>query len=319
MSFSFTQAEQDRVNAAAALGIRLDPIGKIDMALVIVISVVYGVDLLAVLFLLRHRHWPPIKSKSPGLMAASFASCVCWFIGDLQINGHVHLAGTVLANCKAVGVWVRVLLGVCTVSALMALRSYGLFRVFCQNKPCRGPGLYILLLGYCVCTLICGIVAQVLSPAVTVEYKPALDACYCPKPFRAALYVYIWATWLLIAAINWKIRNIKSSFNESREMAFSCAVVFAILTLSTALQFARPDYPFNQTLRVITTAMDHLGTNAVWWTIVGAPLWNCVFCRAEYLKSWTARLYKDGLQSEYDVESGGSGQAGITNTTIHSE
>ncbi|KAJ2808311.1 hypothetical protein H4R21_000099 [Coemansia helicoidea] len=301
MAFSLTQAEQERVKAAAELGIRLDPIGRADMVLVIVISAMYGVDLVAVAYLLWNRRWPPLKSKCPGIMAAGFGSCVCWFVGDLQINGHVHLAGTPLTNCKAVGVWVRVLLGVCTVSALLALRSYGLFRVFCQKRPGRGAGLYLPFVAYCVCTLACGVVAQVLSPRITVEYQPALDFCYCPKPFRAALYAYIWATWLLIAGINYRIRNIKSAFNESREMGAACAVVFAVLTFSTALQFARPDYPFARTLRLLTTGADHVGTNAVWWAIMGEPLWNARFNRAAYQEAWTARLLRDGLQSAYDV------------------
>ncbi|KAJ2710140.1 hypothetical protein H4R19_003896 [Coemansia spiralis] len=301
MSFSLTPAEQDRVNAAAALGIRLDPIGKADMALVIVVSAVYGLDLVAVMYLLWNRRWPPLKSKSPGIMAAGVGSCVCWFVGDLQINGHVHLAGTPLANCKVVGVWVRVLLGVCTLSALLALRSYGLFRVFCRNQPGRGAGLYLPFLVYCLFSAVCGVVAQVLSPHITVEYWPALDACYCPKPFRGALYAYIWATWVVIAGINYRIRHIKSAFNESREMAVSCAVVFAVLMFSTAMQFARPDYPFRRTLRLLTTGLDHLGTNIVWWTIMGVPLWNALFNRVAYLEAWTMRLHKDGLQNAYNI------------------
>ncbi|KAJ2778921.1 hypothetical protein H4R18_004313 [Coemansia javaensis] len=301
MSFSLTQAERDRVAAAAALGIHLDPIGRKDLALVVVISAVYGVDLVAVGFLLWHRNWPPLKSKSPLLMAAGYVACVCWFVGDLQINGHVHLRGTALEACKGIGVWVRVLLGVCAVSALIAMRSYGLFRVFCLGQPYRGRAVLVPAAVYCACALVCGIVAQALSPAVTVEYIPALDTCYCPKPFRAALYGCIWATWATILGINWRIRHIKTTFNEWREMAFSCLVVFAILTFSTVLQFARPDYPFSQTLRLLTTYMDHLGTNLVWWAIMGAPLFHCLVDRAAYLEEWTARLRRDGLQNEYQI------------------
>ncbi|KAI9501721.1 hypothetical protein BX070DRAFT_41810 [Coemansia spiralis] len=303
MSFSLTQQEKLRVQAATILGYHLDPVSKKDMAMIIVISAVYGIDLLAVIFMLWNRRYPPLKSKSPVLMAAAYISCVCWFIGDLQINGHVHLAGTALTNCKGIGVWVRVLLGVCTVSSLIALRSYGLYRVFKQNLPYRGLGLYLPFLAYSGCTLVYGIVAQVLSPSVTVEYISYLDICYCPKPFRGALYGYIWATWLLVALINWKIRNIKSSFNESREMAFCCLVVFVILTFNTVLQFTNPQYPFNQVQRIVSTSLDHLGTNLVWWAIVGSPLFSCLFRRKKYLVYWKSKLRKDGFQNEYEVAS----------------
>ncbi|KAJ2660720.1 hypothetical protein IWW48_002817 [Coemansia sp. RSA 1200] len=303
MSFSLTPEEEARVRLAELLGYTLDPISKKDMAMIIVISVVYGIDLLAVIYMLWNRHYPPLKSKSPLLMAFAYMSCVCWFIGDLQINGHVHLAGTALTNCKGVGVWVRVLLGVCTVSSLIALRSYGLFRVFRHNLPYNGFGFYLPFLAYCGCTLIYGIVAQVLSPKITVEYMPLLDICYCPKPFRAALYGYIWATWVLVALINWKIRNIKSSFNESREMTVSCVFVFIALTFNTVLQFKSPQYPFHQVQRIVTTSLDHLVTNLVWWTIIGGPLLNCLFRRQKHLGYWKAKLRKDGLQNEYDIES----------------
>ncbi|KAJ2458072.1 hypothetical protein GGF42_002299 [Coemansia sp. RSA 2424] len=303
MSFAFTVAEQNRVKVAATLGYHLDPISYKDLGLIIAISVLYGIDLLAVIFMLWNRNYPPLKSKRPLLMAAAFASCVCWFIGDLQINGHVHLAASGLTSCRGIGVWVRVLLGVCTVSSLIALRSYGLFRVFRQNRPYRGLGLYLPFLVYCGCTLVYGIIAQALSDKVTVEYLPLLDLCYCPKPFRAALYAYIWITWLFVAVINWYIRGIKSSFNESREMAWSCFFVFAILTFSTVLQFAQPEYPFHQTQRLLTTGMDHLGTNLVWWAIMGEPLFNCLFRRRKYLEYWTAKLKKDGLQNEYEIAS----------------
>ncbi|KAJ2103678.1 hypothetical protein GGI09_000541 [Coemansia sp. S100] len=313
-SFAYTPAEQNRVKLAAALGYHLDPISYKDLALIITISVVYGIDLLAVIFMLWNRNYPPLKSKRPLLMAAAFASCVCWFIGDLQINGHLHLAQTGLTNCRGIGLWVRVLLGVCTVSSLIALRSYGLFRVFRQNRPYRGLGLYLPFLIYCGCTLVYGVIAQLLGPEKTVEYLPLLDLCYCPKPFRAALYVYIWTTWLFVAFVNWHIRGIKSSFNESREMAMSCFFVFAILTFSTALQFAQPNYPFHQTQRLLTTAMDHLGTNLVWWAIMGEPLFNCVFRKKRYLEYWTAKLKKDGLQNAYDIGSS-SGHSAENNLT----
>ncbi|KAJ2216792.1 hypothetical protein EV179_001082 [Coemansia sp. RSA 487] len=296
-------SEEARVRLAKLLGYSLDPISKKDMAMIIVISAVYGIDLFAVIFMLWNRRYPPLKSKGPLLMAAAYIACVFWFIGDLQINGHVHLAGTVLTNCKGIGVWVRVLLGVCTVSSLIALRSYGLFRVFKQNLPYRGIGLYLPFLVYCACTLVYGVVAQILSPSVTVEYMALLDICYCPKPFRGALYGYIWVTWLLVAIINWKIRNIKSSFNESREMAVSCVFVFIALIFNTVLQFTSPQYPFHQIQRIVTTSLDHLVTNLVWWMIMGGPLLNCLFRRQKYFEYWKAKLRKDGFQNEYDMES----------------
>ncbi|KAI8318969.1 hypothetical protein GQ54DRAFT_266106, partial [Martensiomyces pterosporus] len=303
MSFSLTPQEQSRVKLAEALGYHLDPISHKDLVLIVVIFSVYAFDVLAAIYLIANRRYAPLKAKSPVLMVFALVSSICWAIGDLEINGNVHLRGTVMANCKGIGVWVRVLLGVCTVSSLIALRSYGLYRVFHQNLSYRGLGFYLPFLVYCGCTLVYGIVAQVLKPEVTVQYIAMLDICYCPTPFRASLFAYIWATWLFVAFVNWKIRKIKSSFNESREMAFSCFVVFAILTFTTALQFANPSYPFNQTQRILTTALDHVATNLVWWSILGVPMYNCLFHKQRYLETWKRKLREDGLQREYEVDS----------------
>ncbi|KAJ2049084.1 hypothetical protein H4S04_003438, partial [Coemansia sp. S16] len=68
------------------------------------------------------------------------------------------------------------------------------------------------------------------------------------------------------------------------------------------------------TQRLLTTAMDHLGTNLVWWAIMGEPLFNCVFRRRRYLEYWTAKLKKDGLQNAYDIGSS-SGHSAENNLT----
>ncbi|KAJ1944953.1 hypothetical protein GGF37_001945, partial [Kickxella alabastrina] len=51
-------------------------------------------------------------------------------VEDMNLTGHLPLANTPLANCKVFGFWMRVLMGVCLQNSLIALRSYGLYRVF---------------------------------------------------------------------------------------------------------------------------------------------------------------------------------------------
>ncbi|KAJ1958748.1 hypothetical protein EC988_000115 [Linderina pennispora] len=303
MSFSLTPKEQNRVEIAGLLGYHLDPIGKNELALLVVFAFIYAIDLLAVVFLIWNRNYPPLKSKSPMIMVGVYISFVLWFIGDLQANGIVHLSGTALTNCKAFGVWVRVLLGVCTVSSLIALRSYGLYRVFRLNQPFNGFGLYLPFIIFCGLLLIYGIISQVLSQKVTIQYVAMLDVCVYTSGYKASLFAFIWVAWVVVAVINWKIRRIKSSFNESREMAFCCLVVFAVLIFTTTMHYTHPTYPFDGKLRLVTTGLDHIACNLVWWTIMFTPMFNCVFRRKQYLRHWTKKLRDDGLQRQYDVES----------------
>lgn len=287
---------------AAIVGMKLDPRGAGDVITVIVISCVYFITFLGAILLLWQRKYPPIKSKNPFLMAGFFASSVLWFAGDIQANGHAPLKGTPMVHCKAFGVWVRALLGACAASALIALRSYGLFRVFCKNLPYRGLGFYLPFLVYCVCIAVYGIVSQVLSSSITIMYLEAGDICYYSSGFKASLLALLWVTWVLVALTNWKIRHIKSSFNESREMIISCLVVFGILTFTTVLHYAKPKYPLDLKWRIATTALDHVATNTVFWTVVGVPLYKCVTDKKRYLEQWKWKLRQDGLHREYEVE-----------------
>ncbi|KAJ1739657.1 hypothetical protein LPJ55_004925 [Coemansia sp. RSA 990] len=306
LSFSLTANEQHRQDMAKMLDMQLDPRGKADCIMIIVIAAVYFIDLLAAIYILYNRKYPPIKCKSPILMSCIIVSAILWFAGDLQANGHVPLANTQLDNCKAFGVWVRVILGVCTVSALVAMRAYGLFRVFGKNRPFRGWGLFLPYLVYCGCMLVYGIVMQVVASRLTIHYIEPIDICFYTPGFKASLFAIIWITWLIVAALNWHIRNIKSSFNEARESLIACTAVFAVLIFTTVMHYTSPQFALNRKLRILTTSFDHLATNIFWWSIMAVPITNCIFRKQRYLDLWVAKLRNDGLQRMYDVSSPGN-------------
>ncbi|KAI9503847.1 hypothetical protein GGI25_005771 [Coemansia spiralis] len=303
MAFPNAAVEQRREAAAEAMHIKLDPRTSADLAIVILLSVIYLINLLAVIFVVFNRKYPPLKSKNPLLMVILFLASALWFVGDTQVNGHVTLAGSVFTNCRGFGIWVRVLLGVCAVSAVIAVRSYALHHVFYLNLPARGWRFLLPILVYIVCIIIYGIVTMALKPSASAEYMPALDICSLATPFKIAIFVFIWVSLAFVALITWRIRNIKSSFNETREMMVSCVIVFAAMTFNTTLQLVHQDYPLILKYRLVSTLFDHLCTNALWWSIMGRPVFNCLFRRNAYLQEWIAKLRQDGLQREYHMGS----------------
>ncbi|PIA12736.1 hypothetical protein COEREDRAFT_99975 [Coemansia reversa NRRL 1564] len=306
LSFSLTESEQRRIRVAEIMNIHLDPRGKEDIIMIIIISIIYAIDLAAVGFLLWNRKYPPLKCKSPALMACVVLSAVLLFVGDLQTNGHVPLEFTALHNCKPFGVWVRILLGVCMLSALIALRVYGLYRIFCRNQPFRGWGLYLPFLSYCACLAVYGIVSQIVSPRRTIYYMEPVDICYYTAGYKASLFAMVWAAWFIVAFLSWKIRNIKSAFNESRESFIACVTVFAVLAFTTIMHYTSPEFALNAKLRILTTSFDHLATNVFWWSIMGMPLFKCLMYKQQYLGLWLDKLREDGLQRKYDISSGGA-------------
>ncbi|KAI7823491.1 hypothetical protein BX661DRAFT_186728 [Kickxella alabastrina] len=272
LSFSVTESELMRVEAGKSNFVTVDPRGKGDMIMIIFFSIIYCFSFLAVVYMLRNKNYPPIKAKNPILMTVMIAICAIWFVGDLQTNGHVPLANTPMTNCKPFGLWMRILMGICTLCALVTLRAYGLYRSWAVSA--------VLL--YCVCMLVYGIVAQVLKPEITMQYIVPLDICNVHPSFKASLF--------------WMIRNIKSSFNESREMLIICFIIFANLIFVTTLNYVRPQ------LALLATSLNHIGTHMLWWLIMAVPMYNY---------RWINTLRKDGLQNEYDV----SANTATTNNT----
>ncbi|KAJ2900331.1 hypothetical protein IWW38_000590 [Coemansia aciculifera] len=302
MSFSVTPEELARVQVFKSLDMDLDPRQAADLIMVIVIACVYFVQFLAVLYMLWNRKYPPIKAKNSWVMTFVFVASILWFVGDLQVNGHAPLKGTPLTECKVIGVWLHILMGIITVGSLIALRSYSLYQVFCRNRPYVGIPFYASV-GLLVGTLLTfGIVAVALSPLSSVYYIDALDMCGYASGFQVAVFVLVWGLWLVVAVLSWCIRNIKSSFNESREITITCVIVFAVLIYMTVLSFRVTTYPLNVKERVLTTSLNHFAAAVIWWLPMAVPLYNCLANRDKYLKAWIYKLRQDGLQRAYHIE-----------------
>ncbi|KAJ1896743.1 hypothetical protein LPJ66_003805 [Kickxella alabastrina] len=315
LSATLTESEIERQKNAERMEMTLDPRGKGDLIMITIISVVYSFDFLAVLYMFWNRKYAPIKSKNITIMALIVAVSVVWFVGDLQTNGHIPVAGTHLVNCMAFGMWMRTIIGACGMLSLIAFRAHGLYRVFYLHKPYHGLGLYLPFIIYWVCALVVGLVSQLLKSSMTTEFIPNLDVCSFNQKFQIAIFTFLWVTVALMAAVHWRIRKIKSSFNESREMLVTCVIISAILLYVTVMNYVRPRYPLDVRLRIINTCMDHFATNALWWQIMWAPLFKCMFDRQRYLDQWTYKLQNDGFQREYEINSGSFGSNNFRSQT----
>ncbi|KAJ2345554.1 hypothetical protein GGH92_003998, partial [Coemansia sp. RSA 2673] len=140
-----------------------------------------------------------------------------------------------------------------------------------------------------------------LPVSKTTLYLDGFDMCSFSSGFQAAIFAYVWVSWAAVAALNWRIRNIKSSFNESREITIACVIVFGVLTFVTTLSYVEPTYPLNLKWRILTTSLNHFSTIATWWLPMAVPLYKCLTDREEYQKQWVLKLRQDGLQRAYHI------------------
>ncbi|KAJ1644979.1 hypothetical protein J3B02_000825 [Coemansia erecta] len=300
MSFEFTASEHKRIMLAKLAGIQLDYIGHADLAVIIILSIVYLTDFLAVAFILWHKSYAPLKSKYPILMSSCILAMFIWFLGDLVLKSHIHVKG-VFSNCMVFCVWMRVLFGTFLVSALISVRSYALFCVFRRNRAYKGK--YVWYSGGLVVVvgLVFLLVTYVMPEENTVHYIPLVQMCNMSYAYRAIVQGLLWATWIVNAVINYRLRNITSSFNESREMGVACISVFVLLTFNTVILYTYPLYPTRTALRVSETLLSHSIANFLWWFIMFRSIYNCATRRTEYLAEWKQKLFSDGLQKQYRI------------------
>ncbi|KAI7833643.1 hypothetical protein BX661DRAFT_177272 [Kickxella alabastrina] len=102
--------------------------------------------------------------------------------------------------------------------------------------------------------------------------------------------------------IHRKIRHIKSSFNEIREMLVTSTIMTPVLIYMTNIHYMRPNYLLTGHLRIANTSVQHLMFNIVWWLIMGVLFYKCMFDQEQRLKQWIGKLHRDRLQKEYKVD-----------------
>ncbi|KAJ2821711.1 hypothetical protein GGI24_004138 [Coemansia furcata] len=224
-----------------------------------------------------------------------------WFLGDLVLKSHVHVRGTVLSSCMFFCVWMRVMFGCFMVSGLITIRSYALFCIFRKNCAYRGKHLYWSWGSVSALALIFILATYIMPRDRTVHYIPLIEMCNMGYTYRAIVQSLLWVTWIINAIINYRLRNITSSFNESREMGVACISVFLLLTFNTVILYAYPMYPTRTSLRVTETLLSHTLANFLWWFIMYEGIFNCALRRKQYLAQWKDKLVKDGLQKQYQI------------------
>ncbi|KAJ2716807.1 hypothetical protein H4R19_000413 [Coemansia spiralis] len=301
MSFELTAQEQARVKLALLAGVKLDPVGHGDLALVVVLSTIYLFNFVSAGFLIWNRNYPPLKSKYPFLMASCILAMFMWFLGDLVLKSHVHVRGPLLSNCMLFCVWFRVVFGCYTVSVLISIRSYALFCIFRKSRAFRGRRMLYSSGVVVLVAVVFIIVTYALPRSSIITYVSLIEMCDMSYTYRAVTQGLLWFTWIINAIINFRLRNITSSFNESREMAVACGSVFMLLTFNTTILYVHPRYPARLLLRVAETMLSHALPNFLWWFIMFKSMYSCAFRRDKYLVEWKNKLLRDGLQKQYQL------------------
>ncbi|KAJ2741148.1 hypothetical protein GGI20_005383 [Coemansia sp. BCRC 34301] len=300
MSFAFTPEEQNRVFMASLAGIKLDPIGYVDLSTIIVVGTVYAINFVALCYQLYNRDYPPLGVKNVPLMASLYFGGVAWFLGDLFTGGIVHLAQSpVLRNCKFTLIWLRACLGAYYVAAMFSLRCYSLYYVFYKGKPFRGRVVYLSVGLTLFSIAMFGVISTLVPSHMTTFYEPLIDMCNTNRNYIIAVVVVVWSIASFTAFMSWRMRNVAFCFNERREIFTSFVVLIIVGALNTVCLLGIDVYPASLGWRTALVYVSHAGIYTGYWVIMGEATYNCIFDRETYLQYWINTLKEDDMERQY--------------------
>ncbi|ORX65745.1 hypothetical protein DL89DRAFT_270707 [Linderina pennispora] len=293
-------SEADRIKGIADLGKTLEPVGVTDTVTIAVSASLYGVTGLLVLYALIHRNYRPIRAKNMPLTTVMYIACIVWFLGDIATNGLVYNVG-VWSKCKLWVIWFRDLGGY-LYSSIVLLRAHALNRIFIQRKSFTGWAYYMPIVILAAALLIFCLTVQLISDDLTVSYLSKLEICHYVEGFKWGSLALLWLVWFASLFYYIKIRHIQTAFNEFREALVVFFIAFTTLLETSLVHGIFPTYPLNRTLRTITTYVDVVCGNISVWVFLVYPVFKCIFYREKYEHEWLAKLARDGLQREYQIE-----------------
>ncbi|KAJ1959868.1 hypothetical protein GGI12_004111 [Dipsacomyces acuminosporus] len=292
--------DEQRINAAAKLGLKLDPVGTGETVLIIVGFTLYG--LMAVLIALAwlNRNYKPIKAKNLPNITLMFIATVCWAIGVMPGNGIVAIVG-VWSHCRFWAVWIRMTMTY-TYVFLVVFRTHALYRIFILRKPCRGIGYYIPVIIFTVFILSFCITSTAVTPEMSVRYVPSLEICSYSKAFHIVCIAFAGVLWVIHTIYIFVTRNIRSSFNEFRESLIIYLVGVTNLLVALFLHFMVKAYPLHKYVRIVSTVCDVLCGCIPVIILLAHPVYMCYFRHDEYLSRWKSKLVAESMVEIYKLQ-----------------
>ncbi|KAJ2850203.1 hypothetical protein IWW36_002053 [Coemansia brasiliensis] len=287
MSFEYTNTEKIRVFLASLAGVHLDHIGYADMATIIVWATVYGIQMLAIFYMLKNRRYRPIRSHQPYLMLLMYISSVFWFVGDITTNELIHLSSSPLTNCVFITVWLRSTLGQSLLVGTLVLRSITLYVKYKWNRK-LSASMNLAVGGLLMASnIVPAIIITVMPTIKTIKYVPKLQVCDFNPQFKLSVVVLGWVT--IGSALGSGIMLavfIRCAHKEHRGIIAASSILAAASALQTAVFYLKPRYAASLAWRIGIVSTDQVAVLGAWWALMGRSLFNCMFRKQPYLIKW---------------------------------
>jgi hypothetical protein len=253
----------------------------------------FSISLTGLTIALAKRSFPPIKAKSPHLVALALLANIAFWIGKLQAHGFLGYDG-VLHNCTFWGIWVQCVLGVCLMNAVLSLRYQRLYTVLILRQSTWSLRTYIPSIVYALVVLTCAVLSSIMPRTMGFYWDENSNNCFSTK---ASMYMFLPCIIIgiaILAVLTWRLRHVRDAFNEYRETRYGIILLLLAFAINTVLMVT--GYGRYRWAKHILVIISFLWGNLYFWMVMGKPIYGYLFDRRRSQERFIAGLKIDAWQ-----------------------
>jgi hypothetical protein len=270
---------------------------ELDRLVIVVTIVSVAVLALSIALLIRYRKASVLASRAPLLVAKSTIGGAAWTIFVLLMDDHVQDPEFYGGACTAFGLWLPWLAGCAPWNAFFVQRLCVMDKA---NYGERSYHSWLPLTPFVLMGVMCVIV--IIGEGIHHVECPGLgEFCYTDITFRGMVLGFLAFEAILCATYLWKLRALKSYFNNFKVLFGGIIVLVIVLIEQAALIGSHSKH--TATGRLMFTLGAVFAVHLILWCQVGGPMLAIV--RALMMGRKIASIQSD-RPSDYGFADSGS-------------
>ncbi|KCV70565.1 hypothetical protein H696_02910 [Fonticula alba] len=274
-------------------------------------GLVIGVSLIAILFTLYHRNWPPIKAKQPSLMFFAWVGGSCFLIGTLYSN-RVFPVIDGFKGCAFFHYWIQVPMGVSFYLTACFYRLLRIYLIFKARHLHTTKFIIALVAAIYLPFIIFGIVYTIFEWGGPVDIDGYM---ICLTPILALIIKFslIGMQVICLTTLTFMTRSIRhkvfSEYNAVMNSMLVHLVAFVLFTIISmlGLQFTLWGRCLLGCLVSVVIVVNQA-------SIIYVPLYHRIVDPEEYLAKFQAQIFNPSLGAKFGSQFSGSSHPGASGT-----
>lgn len=273
-----------------------------EWSVILVAAVVFVASSIVMIYILKNRHYKPLKAKQLDLVTISFVAGWLYIIGSLQARWVFRHEGF-FGDCKFWGIVVQLMFGGYLWITSLFFRLYKLYFILIKpdmRKQAQNPNwmYFRLAIIYSPCFLICviGLATNgILDEPVLMADGSYIAYCHVNKVWTKAFLSLAATYFLLMLFLAYLLRDIRLSFNEFSGTKHAGLIGLQALGLYGLILFL--DYDYEVWGRVVVNYLLIIVVTGFFIVSVWNPLWGCYFDKENYALQFRLNMSKDATRS----------------------